>query len=897
MAIYNLEVNHLTKPLGIFIIGNSFSFLADEEGPFVASIICESKVICSKEIALKDNYSFSFGNIFDYGKTYIYQVVSKNSKAQLEFETAIKLEPNFIKPIDKNIFSPIFHKDFSCDKQIKKARLYITGLGLYRAFINDTKVGELYLTPGYNDYDGYLRYQTYDIKELLNKNNHIAVHMGDGWYKGRFGIDKPIDRGGSVFGDEYKLCLEIVIEYVDGEIALINSDDSWTYIDSYEIANSIYDGEITDYTKILSKENKVIAYKDNYYLTPSFGSDITLKEVLKPTLYISPKGEKILDFHQNMVGFVKINIKLNKGQKIHLLHGEVLQNECFYNANLRTAKAEAIYIGDGIKNSYEPLFTFFGFRYVLVEGLDEINTDVFEGCVIYTNLETKLSISTDNDKINQLIHNSLWGQKGNFLDVPTDCPQRDERLGWTADTQVYVNTACYHMDCYNFYKKYLHDLRVDQERYYQGDIPMYSPSLKHEAGNGGAVWADAGTIIPWNIYMNYGDKDLLGYSYQIIKDYVETLIIKDQQQGNKGLILYGFTFGDWLAQDGVSSQSLMGGTDNGYILSVYYYNSVRIAALAAKELDLENDYLRFSELQNKIYNAILDEYFAPNGKLALDTQTSYVLSLYYGIYRNKDRVISDFKERLRKDFYRMKTGFTGTPLILPCLFDNGLDEDAYRILYNEECPGWLYAINLGATTIWERWNSLLPDGTISGINMNSLNHYSYGSVCEAIYSRIAGLKNISTGWKKVLIEPHINYRMKNISLKYDSPSGTYSLSWQIKDDKFILNVVIPYGCSATIKLFNGDVHEVNGGEYHYIINVPDKVIHPFDLDTPNIDILNNAEAREALMKILPQAYHMVTGENDEFKINNGRFMGFLAMFGTTPESMEQYENALKQIKG
>ena len=897
MAIFNLKVNHLTKPLGIFIIGNVFSFLSDEDGPFTASIYHQDKVLATKEVSLEECHCFSFGNIFEPGEKYIFEVKDGSMKAALEFETAIELKAPFIKPADKNIFSPIFQKRFPSKGKIKEARLYITGLGLYVAYLNGEKVGDRFLAPGCNDYDGYLRYQTYDVTAMLKEENVINVHMGDGWYKGRFGIDKPVDQGGEVFGSEYKLCACLRIDYEDGRREDILTDNSWSYGSSHEKANSIYDGEYIDYSTDLISGLAVVESEENYHLTPDFGPGIVIKDRLKPTLYISPKGEKILDFHQNLAGFVRMHKHLEKGQKVTIVHGEVLQQDCFYRDNLRTAKAEAIYVGDGVREEFIPSFTYFGFRYALIEGLEEVDPSDFEADVLYTDLEKTFECETDNPKINQLIHNAFWGQRGNFLDVPTDCPQRDERLGWTADTQVFVNTACYQMDTYNFYKKYLHDLRVDQEKYYEGDLPMYSPSLKHEAGNGGAVWADAGTIIPWNLYLNYGDKDLLGYSYQIIRDYVETLIEKDKSQGNRGLILYGFTFGDWLAQDGVCAQSLMGGTDNGFIMSVYYYNSVKIASLTAKELGNKEDEERYKAQMEKIYQAILDEYFAPNGKLALDTQTAYVLSLHFGIYRDKNRIIADFKERLRKDFYRMKTGFTGTPLILPCLFDNGMDDDAYRILYNEECPGWIYAINLGATTIWERWNSLLPDGTISGTNMNSLNHYSYGSVCEAIYSRIVGLKNLVPGWKKVAIEPHLNYRMKHVRFKFASPSGTYEVKWQMENDEFVLNVVIPHGCKATVKLPDGKECEVEGGEYRFVSKLPESIIHPFNLDTPNLDILNNPQARDALKVNLPRAYAMVTGENDEFKINNGRFMSFLAMFGTSKETMEKYEQALLAIHG
>ena len=814
MSISKLQINHLDKPFGISPFDNSFSFVSDEDGPFIVSLEQNNKTIDKKTIDLKDSVSIYFETPLKYGEKYTYRVSSSLSSKSLDFETTIKLEAPFIKPIDKNIFSPIFKKSFSLKREVKEARLYISGLGLYHAYINKQKVGNLYLTPGFNDYDYYLRYQTYDITDLLMKNNHIEVEMGDGWYKGRFGFLWEGTTGDKIFGDEYKLSAHIRIIYDNDEVENILTDDTWTISSSYETKNNIYDGEEINYTISIIDNLKTTISEEKYNLVPDYGCGVIIQDVLHPTLIVSPKGEYILDFHQNMVGFVKFTGVLRENQHLLLKHGEVLQQGCFYNENLRSAKAEMSYIGDGKKRVFEPKFTFFGFRYVLVEGLEEVNPNDFEGVVLYSDLKTVFRCTTDNPKINQLISNAYWGQRGNFVDLPTDCPQRDERLGWTADTQVFVNTACYQMDCYNFYKKYMKDLRGDQVLYYLGDIAKFSPCLKGKETPGGPVWSDAGTIIPWNFYMNYGDRIYLAHSYQMMRDYVEILIQRDIDQGNKHLILEGFAYGDWLAQDGETSQSLSGSTDHGFIKSMYYYHSLDLTSKAAQELNKLDDYQRYETIKEEVKNAIINKWFSHDGKFLLDTQTSYVLALSFDVYKNKELLIKSFKERLEKDSHFIKTGFVGTPLILNCLFDNNLNEEAYHILYNEEFPGWLYTVNLGATTIWERWNSLLEDGTISGTSMNSLNHYAYGTVCEAIYSRIAGLKNLAPGWKKIEINPHLNYRMKKIDFSFNSPSGLFSISWEIKE-QFELKVIIPNGVNATIKLPDGNVYNVTGGEYKY----------------------------------------------------------------------------------
>ena len=424
---------------------------------------------------------------------------------------------------------------------------------------------------------------------------------------------------------------------------------------------------------------------------------------------------------------------------------------------------------------------------------------------------------------------------------------------------------------------------------------MYSPSLKKEAGEGGAVWADAGTIIPWNLYLNYGDKILLENSYNLMKDYAEALIKKDIAEGNKKLIFEGFTFGDWVAQDGVTPQSVFGGTDPKFIKCVYYYRSIELTSFAAKELGKDEDFDKYDKLKKEIYNAILDEYFTPNGKFALDTQAAYVLSLHYKIYRNKEKVIEDFKERIRKDFYRIKTGFTGTPLILLCLFDNGMDDYAYRILFNEKFPGWIYCIKLGATTIWERWNSILEDGTISGIGMNSLNHYAYGSVCETIFSRIVGLRNVSPGWKKVLIKPQINYRLKNITFSFESISGKFEISWKIQNEKFNLNVVIPNGVEAEIVLPNQKSYKVTEGKYDYECEIEKNIYAPFSIDSPIIDILKNEEASKLFKELLPNTFNMATGENDEIKVGTIKQLNSYRVIDSK-ENIQKFNEELSKIR-
>jgi alpha-L-rhamnosidase len=901
--IRDLRINRRQNPIGIDATDIRFSFKTDKTaGVFTFELFDETEgsPIFTTPIGFMNTHAFAVDYPFQKGKEYCWRIKDGETTSETAlFETGIDFDAPFISPKSNmaGITCPVLCKTFLLNKDIKKARLYITGLGLYRAFINGKRVGNDYLTPGFNDYDAYLRYGTYNITGLLKEENKIEVHLGDGWYKSRFGID---GHGGDTWGSEYLLAAKLTFSGDDRQTSEITTDASWLAAPSCVISTSIYDGE--ERKDSPKRENYVpckivpTAYKP----VPYFGAPIVEKALLQPELYVSPKGEQILDFKQNMTGFCRFVCRTEKGTVIKLQYSEVLQQECFYNDNLRTAKAEYTYTSDGAVKTVEPFFTFYGFRYVKVSGMERVEPSDFTGVVIYSDLPMTLKIQTANSKINRLIANAQWGQRGNFLDVPTDCPQRDERLGWTADAQVFSNTACFNMDCFPFYTKYLADIRADQRRYYKGDVPMYSPSLKGVAGNGGAVWADAAVIIPWNLYMNYGDRAQLQKDYPMMKDYVETMIARDNADGGSHLIISGFTFGDWLAQDGVSPQSLLGGTDNTFIRSIYYFNSVSLAAQAAGVLGLTKDNDHYAALAEAIKQAVLKEFFSETGRLAAaDTQTAHILSLYYGVYKNREKVIESLNTRLRKDLYRIKTGFTGTPLILPALMDNGMINDAYRILFNEECPGWLYAVNLGATTIWERWNSLLPDGSISGINMNSFNHYSYGSVCEAIYSRIAGLRRTAPGWRRAEIKPCPNYRLKQIDMSFDSPCGIYKTGWELLNNgKLVLHVTVPAGITAQITLPahpGNEVLKVRGGDYEYNYTPVINFLHPFSKKTLLLDLLANDEAREILKQNLPQMYGMVAGENDEFKTMMLDEMPSVAMFGASFEDIERVDLFLKAI--
>lgn len=721
------------------------------------------------------------------------------------------MEPvfTFITPSEK-IDCPRMFRDFStCG--VTRAELRITGLGLYRAFLNGRRVGEDYLTPGCNDYDAYLRYQTYDVTALLQQQNTLEVYLGKGWYMGRFGFgEHPTER----YGSRYLLAAELTWTDTAGEAHMLRTDDSWQASQTAFVDNSIYDGEVRDDTRTESPLVPCTVAETPYRPEAQFSPCIRMRRELPASLIVTPKGEQVLDFGQNFAGVFRFVNRAPRGQKVYIQTGEVLQEGCFYRDNLRSAKSEFTYISDGTEKEIEPMFTFYGFRYMKVEGMGQIDPADFIGVCLSSALEETLEVETGNPKINRLMQNALWGQRSNFLDVPTDCPQRDERLGWTADTQVFVNTACYQMDCKDFYRKFMRDMRADQTMYLGGDIPMFSPVLKNKESHGGAVWADAGTIVPWNVYMAYGDEDLLRENYPMMKDYVEYLIAWDQSKGGTHLVFDCHTFGDWLALDGKKG-TCTGGTKDEFIQSTYYMYSAKLTAGAAKVLGYTEDAARYAALAEDIRQAMLKEYVTAGGNLAVPTQTGFVLALIHGIYTDKDKLLKEFRRRLDLDSGNICAGFTGAPLMLMTLFDNGMEKEAFDMLLNENYPGWLYCVNLGATTVWERWNTLDAEGRVTDISMNSMNHYAYGSVCESIYSRIMGLQNAAPGWKKAVIHPRPDARLGHASIRYASVSGIWAVKWALAEDGTVtMDCTVPEGCTARVELPDR-TEEVTAGTRHY----------------------------------------------------------------------------------
>lgn len=826
----------------------------------------------------------------------------------------------FITTAEEDRFHPVFEKRFESGKNIQKARLYVTGLGLYEAYVNGKKAGDDILAPFCNDYREKIQYQTYDVTESLlsGQENIISIYSGNGWYKGRLGYEGA----SQCYGTSFAVIAELHIWYEDGNEDVIATDETWKYRGSDIEMSDIYDGEVLNRRMWTGKENaaKTVRFIEEdkgtlmgkIFLTPlklieRYSLPVIVKEKLSVQEVIhTPIGETVLDMGQNMVGFIEFDAELPTGTKITLDFGEVLQQGNFYNDNYRTAKSRFEYVSDGRKESVRPHFTYFGFRYVRVVGWPgELDPSAFCGCVVYSDLETTSCFHSSSAQLNRLWKNCMWGQKSNFLDMPTDCPQRDERLGWTGDAQVFAPTACYNMDTRAFYRKFLKDLHIEQRKQ-NGAIPNFIPNLGGLPG-GSSVWGDVAAFLPMVLYCHYGDKDELRRNYSMMKKWVDWIIRSEEQNGNHNLWDFGFHFGDWLAQDGITSQSMKGGTDDTLIASLYYYASTGKVAEAAGILGYKLEAEYYQEKAEKIRRAILDEFFAVNGRLAIDTQTAYLMCLNFDVYRDKNKVISGLKERLRKDCYKIKGGFVGATMLCQVLAQNGLEDAASYLLFQEGFPGWMHCVNLGATTIWERWNSILDDGTISGTDMNSLNHYSYGSVMEYVYRYIAGIQETRPGFGKVHFAPQLNNKLRFVEYSYDSVSGKYTSAWRVHEDGTVtVRFEVPFGCSATAIL--PDVDEAQALESGLQSNVElESGVHEFHYKTKRDyrkaytmasrlgEMQNDHRAMEILKKRMPLAVERINSqdaENLNLSLNELQHMFFL---GFNPEMVQRAAAELLQL--
>lgn len=904
MKVNDIRINGIREPMGFSMDGISLSWKVRESisvkpaetritiagDPAFSEILYEKtgESLCSfgEEISLATAPRTRY-----YCRVEVRGNAGDRAAAGSWFETGKKDEPwtgKWIGTRTEDRFHPVFFRNFRLPQETVSARLYVSGLGLYEAYVNGEKAGNDLLAPFCNDYSEAVQAQAYDVSSLLRSGeNRIEIYTGNGWYKGRLGYQGQQ----AVYGDRFQVLAEMRIRMEDGTEQVIATDETWQYRGSDFEATDLYDGETLNRTLWAGKENpdRAAVLMPEKRVTDRYSLPVIVKNRLEVRDVIhTPAGETVLDFGQNFTGYVEYNAAFPAGTRITLDHGEILQGGNFYNDNYRTAKAKMIYVSDGRKETVRAHFTYFGFRYVRVTGWPgEIRKEDFTGCVVYSDLDTSIRFRSSSADLNRLFLNAFWGQRSNFLDMPTDCPQRDERLGWTGDAQVFSPTACYQMDTRAFYRKFLKDLRTDQKKN-GGAVANFLPNLGGTPG-GSSVWGDIATFLPMTLYDYYGSRADLEAQYPMMRDWVEWIRRQDEERGGGRLWNFGFHFGDWLAQDGVTPQSMKGGTEDYLVASMYYYASASKTARAARILGKNEDAEAYERLAEEIRTALLREYFTPSGRLAVTTQTAYLLCLNFGIYIDKERLLADFRTRLQKDCYRIKGGFVGATMMCRVMAENGMSDLASYFLFQEGFPGWMHCIHLGATTIWERWNSVLDDGTISGTEMNSLNHYSYGSVMEYVYRDLAGIRGQAPGFTRVCFAPQPTWRLQEAECAYDSVSGEYASCWRINEDGTLtVRFRVPFGCSAEAHLPGTDrTVELAAGEYEETYRPDVDYRIKYSMSTRLDELRGDPEALEILRNDLPAAYALISSGDVEFMSMTLNEVQFLFFRGFNPQMVAE----------
>ncbi|MDE7312605.1 MAG: glycoside hydrolase family 78 protein [Eubacterium sp.] len=819
------------------------------------------------------------------------------------FETGKMQEPwraQWIAAYKEHTFHPVFRRHIRIEKPIKSARFYGTGVGMFELYVNGEKTGKEYLAPYLTNYEVKIQTMTYALDLLHEGDNTVELLLGKGWYMGLFGLDLQDCH----YGSRMAAIAEIYLDYEDGTQEIVVTDESWEYRGSVIEDSGIYNGEIVNELLYEGKENpwrqaEVLQSPQNEPQTrcldkshlvdrlslPVYAmEELAVKEVLH-----TPAGETVLDFGQNFAGFVEFEADFAKGTKIVLECAEILQDGNFYHGNYRDAESKFTYISDGGKKKVRPHFTFYGFRYIRVSGWQgECKKEAFTGKALYSDLERTGYVKTSNEKINRLYENTLWGLKSNFIDMPTDCPQRSERLGWTGDAQVFAPTASYHMDTAAFFHKFLSDLR-DEQAYLDGGMPNFLPNFGHTE-KAGSVWGDVATLVPDTMYRYYASLEEMERVYPMMRDWVEYIDRNDEANGGRNYLFdFADTFGDWLALDGMTPTSFKGSTDDSFISAVYYYRSVQIVRKMAVRLAKDEDAARYQALEQKIFDAVLHEFYSPGGRLSVDTQAAYVIALKSGIYRDREKLLGQFQNRLKKDMYQIRCGFVGAPLLCTVLGEAGMYETAYDFLLKETYPGWLFEVNMGATTIWERWNSVGEDGVISDTGMNSLNHYSYGSVMEYVYAYTAGIRPLEPGFAKAVIAPHPDIRLRKVECSYHSVSGKYVCNYEIcTDGTFCVTIEIPFGASAVVELpgYEQERMELFAGVYTYAYKPKQDFRKPYSRRTTLRRLAQDPKALDVLRQYVPALAGIAASGDPEMGANTLEDLLHMPFLPFDPQKLE-----------
>lgn len=739
----------------------------------------------------------------------------------------------------------LLRRDFDVTDRVASARLYITAYGVYSAEINGERVGDHVLAPGWTSYHHRLRYQTFDVTPLLRTGeNTLGALLGEGWYTGRLGF-----HGGSrnIYGEHRALLAQLELVYADGTVRTVGTDEHWRTAEGPVLRSEIYDGEAYDARRERPGWStpghdasdwapvRELPLPDAELVAPT-GPPVRRTQTVAPVSVITtPSGKTVLDFGQNLVGRLRIRVSGAAGHEVTLRHAEVLQDGELSTRPLRIAAATDSYVlrGGGAETNggvetYEPVFTFHGFRYAEIENwpgpLDPADV---EAVVLHTDMARTGWFESSDPLVNRLHENVVQGMRGNFLDVPTDCPQRDERMGWTGDIQVFAPTASFLHDCSGMLVGWLRDLSAEQLARPDGVPPLVVPDVLPTAFQGmsaQAVWADVAVLLPWTLYQRFGDLEVLRTQYPSMRAWGEATI-RLTAEGD-GLWRQDFQLGDWLDPQAPPDRPGDARTDGDLVANAYVVRSAEVLAETAELLDDTETAARFRAHAAAVRERFADHFVTPDGRLASDAQTAYALALSFALLpteRQRRGAAERLANIVRRASFRIATGFTGTPLICDALCAAGEPQLAYRMLLEKDCPSWLYPVTMGATTVWERWDSMLPDGTVNPGEMTSFNHYALGAVADWLHRTVAGLAAAAPGWRRLRIAPVPGGDLTWAKASHDTPYGRAEAGWRIegsvegsKGDTLVVEVVVPPNTRAEVQLPDGtDPFEIGSGRHTF----------------------------------------------------------------------------------
>ncbi|MHA7287662.1 family 78 glycoside hydrolase catalytic domain [Arthrobacter sp. MDT3-44] len=728
--------------------------------------------------------------------------------------------------------APLLRKEFRLEEghgAVLTATLRATAYGVYEALINGVPVGEDVLSPGWSSYEWRLRYRSYDVTALVRPSTVLGVELGNGWYRGRLAWHGM----SNLYGSELGFFGQLDIEFSDGHVQSVASDTTWQSGPSATTANDLYDGQTIDARRIEAgwaepgfdagawAGTHTVDF-DVDRLAEPVGPPVVRASVVRPVeIFTSPTGRTLVDFGQNLVGWLRFRIQGEEGHTITVRHAEVLEDGELGMRPLRSAEATDTFVLSGGEDFFEPTRTFHGFRYAEITGWPgTLTEESLEAIVVHSELERIGTFECSNELVNQLHRNIVWGLRGNFLDLPTDCPQRDERLGWTGDLAVFAPTAAFLYDVKGFLQDWLLDLAAEQKAA-DGLVPITVPdALKYcpqppdfPAPESSALWSEASVWVPWALWEAYGDVSVLRNQYESMTSHtrrVEGLL------SPTGLWDSGFQFGDWLDPDADPDKPWDAKADTGVVATVCMFRTATITARTARLLDHQDDAEYFEQLAGRVQASFLEHYVATDGTIRSDCTTVYALAIAFGILpsaEHRDFAGERLAELVRKNGYRVSTGFAGTPFITGALADTGHSEDAYRLLLEQGCPSWLYPVTMGATTVWERWDSMLPDGTINSGEMTSFNHYALGAVADWLHKGIGGISPLAPGYSRVRVAPVPGDGIDWATTSLKTPHGTIRVEWRLDDGALSLEATVPEGVEADVELPGGERFSVQVGTH------------------------------------------------------------------------------------